>query len=152
MPNDLEGLQFFTRVGVGSQVWSLMLDGGSGVNSITEEIVVSILNQNQQAGIRLNQEEHPIKALEKWEKGESLRGVKAGAPIPLLGSVVLALTMKKLGSNTGPTVIARFKIWPQGSTDWVGMILGGRALDCQERGGLGSVSYTHLTLPTKRIV
>ena len=34
---------------------------------------------------------------------------------------------------------ARFKITKKGSTDWVGMILGGSAIDCVARNGLGFV-------------
>ena len=57
--------------------------------------------------------------------------------MPLLGAVVLAIQMTELGKNTGPVIYARFKICPNGTTDWVPIVLGARSIDCVERGGLG---------------
>ena len=51
--------------------------------------------------------------------------------------------MAKMGMDTGPVVNVRFKICKGGSTDWVGFILGARAIDCAERGGLGFVPTEH---------
>ena len=42
-----DGLQFFTQCKVGSTKYPVMLDGGSGVNSIPEEILVEILNDHK---------------------------------------------------------------------------------------------------------
>ena len=87
-----------------------MLDGGSGVNSTTEELVLKILIENEAAGIQLNDKRHPIKQLERSGHQEGLRGVAGGVPVPLLGSVVAAVNMLELRKETGPEVKVRFKI------------------------------------------
>ena len=79
-----------------------MIDGGSGVNSTTEEFVLVILEENRKAGIGLADKRHPIKNLAKWEHKEALRGVAGGASVPLLGSVVMAVKMVELGKDDGP--------------------------------------------------
>ena len=63
--------------------------------------------------------------------------------VQLIGGVVLKVTMKELGKESGPDVPIRFKITKSGTTDWVGMILGARALDAPERGGLGFTPMNH---------
>jgi hypothetical protein len=70
-------------------------------------------------------------------KPESFRGVAAGKLVPMLGSVALRVCMLEVGENAGLDVLIRFEVCKAGSTDWVGFILGARALDCVERGGLG---------------
>ncbi len=139
VPNDMSGTQWFTKVGIGQSVYEIMLDGGSGVNSTTEELVLIILNENRAAGIPLGDKRHPVLQLEHWEKGEELRGVASGKPVPLIGSVVLRVTMLELGKDTGPVIKCRFKICAKGTTDWVGFILGARALDDPKRDGLGHI-------------
>ena len=96
-----------------------MLDGGSGVNSTTEELIVRILNEHSSAGIPLSDKRHPIKALEKWDHEEALRGVAGGASVPLLGAAVVAINLNEVGKQDGPEVLIRFKICKAGSTDWV---------------------------------
>ena len=114
-----------------------MLDGGSGVNSTTEELIVQVFNRAAEEGIPLRDKRHPIIRFEKWEQTEHLRGVAAGKPVRMLDSVVINVTMLELGKSTGPDVWMRFKVCKAGYTDWVGFIIGGRAIDCEARGGLG---------------
>ena len=121
----------------------MMIDGGSGTNSTTEDLVLQILNENERAGIRLSDKRHPIKRLEKWRHAEALSGVAGGQKVPLLGSVVMQVRMTEVGKNTGPEVLIRFKICKAGCTDWVGFIIGARAIDCPERGGLGFIPLEH---------
>ena len=111
-----EGTQFHTRVGLGDQETQMMLDGGSAVNSVTEEQVASVLNHYRAKNIPLNDKRHPVLQLEKWPEEESVRGVAGGVTVKLVGSVV------------------------SGATDWVGMIVGAHAIDHQSRGGLGHQS------------
>jgi hypothetical protein len=141
--NDFSGIQYFTRVRIGLSSHEVMLDGGSAVNSTTEEIILELLNENKEKGINLSDKRHPVKQLEKWEKREALRGVASGKSVPLVGSAVIAINMTPLGKAEGPEILCRFKICKKGSTDWVGWILGARALDCPERGGLGFVPLEH---------
>jgi hypothetical protein len=128
--SDRSGIQFFTAVSVGiCEGEEVMLDGGSGVNSVTEEIIVRIINDHRAAGIKLSDKRHPILALERWEEDEALRGVAGGKTVPLIGAVVVRMNMTAVGSNCGPAIKARFKVCRAGSTDWVGWILGARALE-----------------------
>ena len=86
---------------------------------------------------------HPIKRLGKWKHEEALCGVAGSARVPLIGSVVINVQMTEMGKQTGPEILIRFKVCKAGSTDWVGWILGARALDCQARGGLGFLPIEH---------
>ena len=140
--NELAGTQFMTKVGIGSRTETIMLDGGSAVNTIPEDVVVSILNENRAAGTQLTDKRHPVKQLEKWRTAEELRGVAGGKTVPLLGAVVLELTLIEVGkpvSAKTPRILVRFKICASGTTDWAPVIIGARAIDCVERGGLGFV-------------
>ena len=101
--SDHSGIQFFTEVGMGRSKQSLMVDGGSALNSTTEEHVIALINENVDAGIRFGDKRHPIVALEKFPEDEALRGVAGSSPVPLLGSVVINVTMieyVKNGKNT----------------------------------------------------
>ena len=51
-PHDQSGIQFHTRVKIGLSTHDLMLDGGSGVNSTTEELVLKLINENAAQGGR----------------------------------------------------------------------------------------------------
>ena len=51
--------------------------------------------------------------------------------------------MIEYGKTDGPPVLVRYKICKAGTTDWVGWIMGARALDCPERGGLGFQPMNH---------
>ena len=64
-PHDQSGIQFYTRVRMGISTHDIMLDGGSGVNSTTEELVLQLINENEAQGIKLNDKRHPIRVLGK---------------------------------------------------------------------------------------
>ena len=117
--SDHSGLQYFTNAKVGLSQHEIMLDGGSGVNSTTEEIVVRILNENTNQGISLGNPRHPIKALERWGKIEGLRGVAGSKVVPIIGAVVLRVDFIGKGKENGPynkPVYVRFKVCKAGST------------------------------------
>ena len=59
--HDQSGIQFYTRVRMGISTHDIMLDGGSGVNSTTEELVLQLINENEAQGIKLNDKRHPIR-------------------------------------------------------------------------------------------
>ena len=138
-PHDDSGVQFFTQLRIGRSYHKVMLDTGSAVNSVTEELVLQVLNEKSNAGMGLNDPRHPVKQLGSWKHRETLRGVAGGAAVPLVGTVVVGLTMVEAGKDNGPEVRVRFKITKKGTTDWVGWILGARMLDCAGRGSLGFV-------------
>ena len=75
-PRDSSGIQYCTRGRVGLSNHQFMLDGSSGANSTTEDIVVKVLNENSAAGIPLSSQNHQI----KWEH-KALRGVAEGTPV-----------------------------------------------------------------------
>ena len=75
----------------------------------------------------------PVVKREKWVHPEFVHGIASGAPVPLKGAAVLRVTLLE-GS---PEIFVRCKIAARGSSDWHGLILGGRALDCASRMGLG---------------
>ena len=49
------------------------------------------------------------------------------------------MCMLQKDADEGPMVKARFKITKKRFTDWVGMILGAKAIDHPSRGGLGHI-------------
>ena len=111
VPGDNSGFQYHIRWRIGLSTHSIMLDGGgSAVNSTTEELVLKLLNENEAAGIRLNDKKHPIKQLERWNHTEGVRGVAGGVALPLLGSVVVNVTLISGGKDDGPEIPIRFKI------------------------------------------
>ena len=72
---------------------------------------------------------------------EFVHGIAAGAPVPLKGAVVLRVRLLEgktpRDSRLGPEICVRCKIAARGTSDWHGLILGGRALDCAGRNRLG---------------
>ena len=74
-----------------------MLDGGAAVNTVPEDTIVAILNEQKALDISLNDKRHPIKQLERWKNKEELRGVAGGKTVPLIGAVVLELQMLEAG-------------------------------------------------------
>ena len=65
-------------------------------------------------------------------------GIAAGKPLSLVGSAVLRVHFCDIDSRAPRVeVLVRCKIFPKGSTDSHGLIIGAEALDCRERGGLG---------------
>ena len=105
-----------------------MLDGCAGANHVTEELLV--LNRAAELGIGTADPRFPVVKLEKWVHLEFVHGIASGAPAPLKGAAVLQV-------RAGPEIFVRCKIAARGSSDWHGLILGGRALDCASRMGLG---------------
>ena len=110
------------------------------VNSVTEVYLVHIINTYRSMNIPMSDQRHPIVQLETWPEKECVRGVAGGKTVPLVGGVVMRLTMPEKGTNKGPNILVRFKITGKGTTDWVGMILGARAIDHVSLGGLGHQS------------
>ena len=73
----------------------------------------------------------------KWPQVEMVIGIAAGKPLTLAGSAVPLVHFCDIDSRLPDVeVLVRCKIFPNGSTDWHGLIIGAEALDCKERGGL----------------
>ena len=63
--------------------------------------------------------------------------------MPLIGAVLLGLTFVDRNDGRTQTINAKFKILESGKTDWVPIILGGMAIDHEDRGGLGLQPQRH---------
>ena len=107
VPNVQDGTQFFTRVRVLENDTACMLDGGSMVNTITEDWLVNLINRMSRSGIRMKDPQSPIVQLEKWPEDESVRGVAGGKVVPLVGAVVLKMTMCEHQKNTGKPIMTK---------------------------------------------
>ena len=72
---------------------------------------------------------------------EAVHGIAASSPVPLKGAVVMRVTLLEgfTPEDCKPPheILVRAKISAKGRSDWHGLILGGRSLDCQSRGGVG---------------
>ena len=139
--NESGGYQYRTVVKILGKQVECMLDGGAGANHITEELVVSMVEHARKKGVQPDSKDYPILRFEKWVFPEFVHGIASGKPVPLKGSVVLRARLQEgptpEASKDGPELFIRCKIAAKGCSDWHGIILGGRALDCEARGGLG---------------
>ena len=136
---DRSGKQYYTDCLFGTAVYAVMLDTGSGVNSITERGLVELMNIYHALGLRVGSPGCPILWLEDWEHEQRVRGIAAGASVRLLGAVVMRVTLKEKGKSTGPMINVRFKITQSGETDWISTIFGGSLCDDPGLGGIGLV-------------
>ena len=95
------------------------------------------MNVAKALGIAANDPRYPVVQLERWTTPEFVTGISRGNDVPNIGAVVLRIMMPELGRESGPELLVRAKIFKHGTSDWTGIILGARALDCMARGGLG---------------
>ena len=66
-----------------------------------------------------------------------MRGIAKDKVVPIVGMVVLRLQFKQLDGQPSKEIKVRCKILGKGHSDWLGVILGGKTLDCGDHGGLG---------------
>ena len=140
VPNRTYGYQYISCVqvaGLPNYDVETLLDGCAGVNTVTEELIVGILNTASRKGIKMSDKNHPIAELENWDEPEKVHGINAKSSSRLLGSAILRVRFKDMSSDRERIKMIRFKIMESNSSSWHGLIIGGRALDCEARGGLG---------------
>ena len=139
--NERGGYQYRTSVRVLDKLVETMLDGCAGSNHVTEELVCGMLNRAATLGITPQDKRFPVVRFEKWVYPEYVHGIASGASVPLKGAVVLRVRLmegKSVENATeGPEIFVRCKVAARGTSDWHGLILGGRALDCEAKRGLG---------------
>ena len=139
--NEPGGYQYKSVVKVLDRKVETMLDGCAGANHVTEELVAGMLNRAADLGIGPEDRRFPVIRFEKWAYPEYVHGIAAGSPVPLKGAVVLRITFLEgtdpESARDGPEVFVRCKVAARGTSDWHGLILGGRALDHPSRQGLG---------------
>ena len=83
--NESKGCQWYTKALFGPLWLEIMLDSGAGLNTIPEDALVSIINANEEAGIKMSDERHPVVELQSWTEPEYCRGVAGGASVPMIG-------------------------------------------------------------------
>ncbi|CAK9002134.1 Retrovirus-related Pol polyprotein from transposon 412 [Includes: Protease [Durusdinium trenchii] len=139
--NEPGGYQYKTVVRVLDKKVETMLDGCAGSNHLTEELVVGMLNRAAELNIAPNDKRFPVVRFEKWTYPEYVHGIASGAPVPLKGAVVIRVRFlegeQPERTKDGPEILVRCKVAARGTSDWHGLILGGRALDCEAKSGLG---------------
>ena len=136
-PNCKGGYQYQTEVKVLDRYVGCLLDGCAGCNSVTEEVVMGAIRTALQQGIGPDHEKFPVAQLERWPQEEVVMGLANDAPIKLKGAVVMRVQMPDVSGQKVEEILVRAKIIGKGLSTWHGLILGGRALDAVERGGLG---------------
>ena len=61
-----------------------LLDGGAGVNSVAEEVVVGALNVAKALGIAASDPRYPVVQLERWNTPECVTGISRGNDVPII--------------------------------------------------------------------
>ena len=135
------GYQYKTLTEICGARVETMLDGCAGSNHVTEELVCGMLNKAKEMGLKPDDPKFPVVQMERWVHAEAVHGIAASSPVPLKGAVVMRVTLLEgfTPEDCKPSheILVRAKISAKGRSDWHGLILGGRSLDCQSRGGLG---------------
>ena len=135
------GYQYKTLTEICGVRVETMLDGCAGSNHVTEELVCGMLNKAKELGLKPDDPKFPVVQMERWVHAEAVHGIAASSPVPLKGAVVMRVTLLEgfTPEDCKPSheILVRAKISAKGRSDWHGLILGGRSLDCQSRGGLG---------------
>ena len=83
--NGQHGYNYRTEVKIAKQKVVALLDGGSGINSVTEEMLVGMLNKCWAENIPSSSELWPVVQLEKGPQAEMVMGIAAGKPLTLAG-------------------------------------------------------------------
>ena len=77
----------------------MLLDGGAGVNSVAEEVVVGAINVARALGISVHDRRYPIVQLEKWPVPEFVTGIAKGQDVPILGAAVMRVMRSRPGQR-----------------------------------------------------
>ena len=102
LPNDRFGYQYCTKTFILGTAVPTLLDTGAAVNSITEELVVGMINKARSMVLRADHDDFPIWQFEKWHEEERVHGVAAGATVrslPRCGRTVAVTSDQSLTSS-----------------------------------------------------
>ncbi|CAK9020527.1 Uncharacterized protein SCF082_LOCUS14946 [Durusdinium trenchii] len=110
------------------------------------EVVVGAIRTALEQGIGPGNDKFPVAQLERWPQEEVVMGLANDAPIKLKGAVVMRVLLPDVNGQKTEEILVRAKVIAKGLSTWHGLILGGRALDAVERGGLGfrPAASTHI--------
>ena len=107
-----------------------LLDGGAGINSVANELVIACLNVCDMEGIVISNPSSqkyrcPIVEFEKPHRKEFITGVVSGAgDVQLMGDVVFRVVFKDIFSSKSKERLLRFKIMPKGTSSFLGFSIG----------------------------
>ena len=108
--NDRSAYNYRMKTLIANVGCETLLDGGAGVNSVAEEIVVGALNVAKAMGIGPKDARHPVVQLEKWSIPECVTGISKGNDVPIIGAAVMRVRLPEVGKQTGPEIVVRAKI------------------------------------------
>ena len=122
------GYNYRTLATVLGRRYEVLIDTGAATNVVSEELVVRLVNAAVSQGLTPEHEDWPVFALEEWGSEEEATGVSRDAPLRIIGSVVLRLTLEGVDGRKVDQLF-RFKVFALGCSSWHGFILGGPALE-----------------------
>ncbi len=73
--------------------------------------MLGAINVARASGIGPKDPRHPILQLEKWPVPECVTGISKGHDVPILGAAVIRVQFPELGTQTGPEIVVRAKIF-----------------------------------------
>ena len=115
-----------------------LLDGGATCSALPEEVVLAIisyaLKQIEAKRYSADSRAYPIVRLQRLVKKPRIDGVAAGAPIEITYTVVLRAEFVPAGADSGPTKDLYFKVFPKGTCQVPGVIIGFPVLDAEPYG------------------
>ena len=139
-PNLKGGYQYESECQILDKKVPLLLDGCAGCKSCSEELIAAMITYALNNGVLPNDKRFQIAQLEKWPLQECVQGLAKSSPVDLKGGAVLRVALVDMSGQKSKSILVRVKICAVGTVGFNGLILGGRALDCVERGGLGHVT------------
>ena len=116
------GYNYRTMMEVAGLRLETLLDTGAATSVIAEETVVEIFHASP------GMDPLPIVTLEEWGEPDEATGVARGAPLRIIGSVVLLVVLLGIDGRRVEQPF-RFKIFGAGCCGWRGLIIGGPALE-----------------------
>ena len=121
-----------------------LLDGGATCSAVPEEVVLAIigyaLKQIEAKKYDADSRTYPIVRLQRLVKRPRIDGVAAKAPIEITYTVVLRAEFVPAGAYVGPTKDLYFEVFPKGTCQVPGVIIGFPVLDADPY-GLGWVIH-----------
>ena len=105
-----------------------LLDGGATCSALPEEVALAIisyaLKQVEIGKYTEGSRNYPLVRLQRLVKKPRIDGVAAGAPIEITYTVVLRTEFVPAGAVSGPTKDLYFKVFPKGTCQVPGVIIG----------------------------
>ena len=123
-----------------------LLDSGATVSALPEEVAVTIIAhalQQVEAGVYdMESEQYPVVGAQRFISQPRIDGVAAGSPITVKYSIVLRAEFVPAGAKNGPVRALYFTVFPKGTCQVPGVIVGFPALDCEPSGLGWQVQHT----------